>query len=52
MSGAAVLDIQINRVIGIVSEHLASSSNVDMNLALAIPVESIIKVYPEVHFVF
>jgi len=47
MSGAAVFDIQINRVIGIVSEYLATSSNVDKNLALAIQVESIIKVYSE-----
>ena len=47
MSGAAVLDTQINRVIGIISEYLATSSNVDKNLALAIPVESIIQVYPE-----
>ena len=48
MSGAAVLDTQINRVIGIVSEYLATSSNVDKNLALAIPIESIIKLYPEI----
>jgi S1-C subfamily serine protease len=34
MSGAAVLDTQINRVIGIVSEYLATSSNVDRNLYL------------------
>jgi conflict system STAND superfamily ATPase/trypsin-like peptidase len=47
MSGAAVLDIQINRVIGIISEYLATSSNVDKKLALAIPIESIIQVYPE-----
>jgi Trypsin-like peptidase domain len=47
MSGAAVLDTQINRVIGIVSEHLATSSSVDENLALAIPIESIMKVCPE-----
>jgi hypothetical protein len=46
MSGAAVLDTQINRVIGIVSEYLATSSNVDKNLALAISIESIIQVYP------
>jgi hypothetical protein len=47
MSGAAVLDTQINRIIGIVSEYLATSSNVDRNLALAIPIESLLKVYPE-----
>lgn len=45
MSGAAVLDTQINRVIGVVSEYLATSSNVDKNFALAIPIESIIKSY-------
>jgi tetratricopeptide (TPR) repeat protein len=47
MSGAAVLDTQISRVVGIVSEYLATLSNVDKNLALAIPIGSVIKVYPE-----
>ncbi len=47
MSGATVLDTSINRVIGIVSEYFATSTNIDRNLALAIPVESIIQVYPE-----
>jgi hypothetical protein len=46
MSGAAVLDTQINRVIGIVSEYLATSGNVDKNLALAIPIDVIIQVCP------
>jgi hypothetical protein len=46
MSGAAVFDTRINRVIGIVSEYLATSSNVDNNLALAIPFESMIKTCP------
>jgi S1-C subfamily serine protease len=48
MSGSAVLDTQINRVIGIVSEYLATSSNIDKNLALAIPIESILNVYPAI----
>lgn len=44
MSG--VFDTQINRVLGIISEYFATSTNVDRNLALAISVGSIYKVYP------
>src|SRR5262249_15375988 len=47
MSGALVFDTQINRGIGIISEYLATSSNVDRNLALAIPVESLLTLYPK-----
>jgi S1-C subfamily serine protease len=49
MSGAAVPDTQINRVIGVISEYLATSSNVDKNLALAIPVDTLLQIYPELN---
>jgi S1-C subfamily serine protease len=45
MSGSAVLDKDINRVIGIVSEHYRSQGDADNDLSFAIPVESIIQVY-------
>ena len=43
MSGAPVLDIQRDRVIGIISRSLRSETQ-----DFAIPVESLIKVYPEI----
>jgi hypothetical protein len=44
MSGAAVLDLEINRVIGIVSlHHPAKGSNVDTRLKFAIPVGSVLQ---------
>jgi Novel STAND NTPase 3 len=46
MSGAPVLDKEINRVIGIVSEHYRSQGDVDNNLSFATPVSSVIEVYP------
>ena len=35
----------VQRVIGIISEHYRSQSDVDNNLSFAIPVSSIIKVF-------
>ena len=34
MSGAPVLDIEINRVVGIISEHWVTAGNVDQDLIL------------------
>ena len=48
--GGPILDVDTNRVIGIISDHHKSSYSVNdiyKTLSLAIPVESIIKVYPE-----
>jgi S1-C subfamily serine protease len=53
MSGAAVLDTETNKIVGIISDHYKShysdghNDNVYKTLSLAIPVESIIQVYPE-----
>jgi hypothetical protein len=46
MSGAAVCDIETNRIIGIISEKFATLTTIDNNLALAIPIESIYKINP------
>lgn len=46
MSGAPVLDKDIDRVVGIISEHYRSQSDVDNNLSFAILVGSIIRVCP------
>jgi hypothetical protein len=43
MSGAPVLDLEINKVVGIISEHWVTSGNVDTKLNFAIPVSSIIE---------
>jgi S1-C subfamily serine protease len=49
MSGAPVLDLDANRVVGIISLHYpAKDNNVDTKLNFAIPVESIIKVCPSI----
>ena len=51
MSGSPILDTTTNKVIGIVSERYKISyynqDDVDKDLSLGIPVETIIKVYPE-----
>jgi hypothetical protein len=46
MSGSPILDTKINRVIGIVSERYRTQGDMDKDLSLGIPVDSIIKVYP------
>jgi hypothetical protein len=52
MSGSPILDIEINKVVGIVSDHfdsryLSEDGDVYNTLSLGIPVESIIKVNPD-----
>jgi hypothetical protein len=42
MSGAPLLDLATNKVVGIVSEHWLTTSNVHKKLNFAIPIESII----------
>jgi hypothetical protein len=50
MSGAPVLDLETNRVIGIIYEYwrIADKDSNDRNLSFAIPVEYIIKVCTEI----
>jgi hypothetical protein len=43
MSGAPVLDLEINKVVGIISEHWVTSGNVDTKLNFATPVSSIVE---------
>jgi CheY-like chemotaxis protein len=43
MSGAAVLDLETNRVIGILFQHYDTRGTIDTNLNFAIPIESILK---------
>src|SRR5205823_100840 len=45
MSGSPILDTQINRIIGIVSERYRTQDDIDNDLSFGIPVDSIIKVY-------
>ena len=47
MSGAPVLDLETNKVVGIVSEHWVTSWNIDTRLNFAIPIESVNTAYPE-----
>jgi hypothetical protein len=46
MSGAPVLDLETNKVVGLVSEHWITTGNVDTRLNFAIPLESITEVCP------
>jgi hypothetical protein len=50
MSGASVLDLETNRVVGIISEYwkIADRDSNDRNLSFATPVEYIIKVCPKI----
>jgi predicted transcriptional regulator len=47
MSGSPILDTKINRIIGIVSERYRTQDDIDNDLSLGVPVESIIQVCPE-----
>lgn len=50
MSGDPILDIDSNRIIGIISDHYKSryaTTEIYDTLSLAIPIESVIQVYPE-----
>lgn len=49
MSGAPVLDIAINRVVGIISDHYVTQGDVDKHLSFAIPIKSILQVWPELN---
>jgi hypothetical protein len=45
MSGSPILDLETNKVVGIISEHwVSASNNVDARLNFGIPIESILKV--------
>jgi Trypsin-like peptidase domain len=46
MAGSPVLDLQTNRVIGIIASSFKASSNMDVNLSFAIPVQTMTEVCP------
>jgi uncharacterized HAD superfamily protein len=52
VSGAPVLDIDANRVIGIISDHYNTyyqTNEIYKTLSLGIPIDSIIQIYPELN---
>jgi tetratricopeptide (TPR) repeat protein len=48
MSGAPILDLETERVIGIISDHYKSQNEVDPQLNFGIPVKSIIGTFPDI----
>ena len=47
MSGSPVLDVETNKVIGMVDRIYDEEDKKDSNLVMAIPVESLVKTYPD-----
>lgn len=48
MSGGPVLDREVGGIIGIISERYITESDVDKHLSFAIPVSTIIAIFPEI----
>ena len=49
MSGGPIYDIKQEKVVGIASNYNYTEGNIDRNLAIAIPVDTIVKLFPDLY---
>ncbi len=49
MSGGPIYDTKQEKVVGIASNYNYTEGNIDRNLAIAIPVETIVKLFPDLY---